>query len=109
MVVPPAPVRVSSQRPLVPSVACHCRDKGDNEMMLGAVHRSPVTCLTAEENPGKPQQGNLLMKGYATSHRLKWGLLSLNEVGRITQHWRKEKTRGKETKLLQARTISRPH
>ena len=26
-------------------------DKGDNEMTLGAVHRSPDICLTAEENP----------------------------------------------------------
>ena len=31
-------------------------DKGDNEMKLGAVHRSGIY-LTAEENPGKPQLG----------------------------------------------------
>ena len=51
VVVPPAPVRVSSQRPLAPSVASVmsvANDKGVNEMILGAVHRSPaivVTCL----------------------------------------------------------------
>ena len=34
-------------------------DKGDNEMILGAVHRSPGICLTAEENPRKPQLGDV--------------------------------------------------
>ena len=53
--VPPAPVRVPSQRPLARSVA---NDKGNNEMILGAVHRSPGICLTAEENPRKPQLGD---------------------------------------------------
>ena len=50
--VPPAPVRVPSQRPLAPSVASVtsvANDKGDNEMILGAVHRSPGICLTDEE------------------------------------------------------------
>ena len=64
--VPSAPVRVPSQRPLVPSVASVtsvANDKGDNEMILGAVHRSPGFCLTAEENPRKPQLGDRLMKG----------------------------------------------
>ena len=53
--VPPAPVRVRSQRPLAPSVASVASNKGDNEMILGAAHRSPGICLTAEENPRKPQ------------------------------------------------------
>ena len=42
--VPAAPVRVPSQRPLAPSVVSVtsvANDKDDNEMMLGAVHRSP--------------------------------------------------------------------
>ena len=50
--VPLAPVRVPSQRPLaqrVASVTSVANDKGDNEMILGAVHRSPGICLTAEE------------------------------------------------------------
>ena len=49
---PPAPVRVPSQRPLAPSVASDTsvpNDKGDNEMILGAVNRSPGICLTTEE------------------------------------------------------------
>ena len=53
MVEPPAPVPVPSQSPLAPSVASVmsvANDKGDNEMILGAVHISPGICLTAEEN-----------------------------------------------------------
>ena len=64
--VPPAPVRVLSQRPLAPSVASVtsvANDKGDNELILGTVHRSPGICFTAEENPRKPQLGDRLMKG----------------------------------------------
>ena len=59
--MPPAPVRVPSQRSLAPSVASVrsvANDKGDNEMILGAVHRSPGNCLTPEENPRKPQLGD---------------------------------------------------
>ena len=92
MVVPPAPVRVPSQRPLAPNVASVtlvANDKGDNEMILGAVHRSPGICLTAEENPRKAQVGDHLIRGCATSHRLKWGPFPPNEVGRIAQHVRK--------------------
>ena len=63
MDVPPAPVRVPSQRLLAPSVASVGIDKGDNEIILGAVHRSPGICLTAEENPRKPHLGDRLIKG----------------------------------------------
>ena len=55
--VPPAPVRVPSQRPLalsVASVTSIANDKGDNEMILGVVHRSPDICLIAEETLRKP-------------------------------------------------------
>ena len=48
VVVPPAPVRVPTQRPLAPNVASVtsvASDKGDNEMILGAVHRSPGISL----------------------------------------------------------------
>ena len=54
--VPPAPVRVPSQRSLAPSVASVtsvtsiANDKGDNEMIPGAVNRSPGIWLTTEEN-----------------------------------------------------------
>ena len=51
--VPPPPVRVPNQRPLAPSVTSVmsvANDKDDNEMILGAVNRSPDICLAAEEN-----------------------------------------------------------
>jgi hypothetical protein len=59
--VPPAPVWVPSQTPLVPSVMPVANDKGDNEMIPGAVDRSTGICLRAEENPRKPQLGDCLM------------------------------------------------
>ena len=62
----PAPVQVPSQRPLassVMSVTSVANDKGDNGMILGAVHRSPGICLTAEENPRKTQLVDSLKKG----------------------------------------------
>ena len=65
LAVPPVPVRVSCQRPLAPNVASVmwvAHYKGDNEMIAGVVHRSPGICLTAEENPGKSQLGNRLMR-----------------------------------------------
>ena len=33
-------------------------DKGDNDIIPEAVQTSPGICLTAEENPGKPQLGD---------------------------------------------------
>ena len=64
--VPPAPVRVPTQRPLAPSVASVTpfpNDKDVNDTIPGAVHRSPDIYLKAMENPGKPQLGDRLMKG----------------------------------------------
>ena len=52
--MPSASVRVPSQRPLAASVASVTsvvNDKGDNEMIVGAVHRSHGIYLKAEENP----------------------------------------------------------
>jgi hypothetical protein len=51
-------------------------DKGDNEMILEAVHRSPGICLTAEENPRKPQLGNYLMTGLYDQSSPQLGSLS---------------------------------
>ena len=62
MAVRPSPIRVPSQRPLSPSVA-NDKGKGNIEVILGAVHRSPGICLTAEENSRKPELGDHLMKG----------------------------------------------
>ena len=53
MAVPQAAVRVPSQRPLAPGVASVANDNGDNRMILGAVHRSPGICLTAEETSAR--------------------------------------------------------
>ena len=95
--VPPAPVRVSSQRPLTPSdalVTSVANDKGDNEMILGAVHRPTGICLTAEENSRKHQLRDEVEtsgrdEGVVRSQRLKWGPFPPDEVGRIVQHVRK--------------------
>ena len=61
--VPPAPVWVPRQRPLAPSFTSVTNDKGDNDMIPGTVHRFSGICLIVEENPGKPQLGNRLLKG----------------------------------------------
>ena len=52
---PSASVRVLSQRPLSRVSRLLANDKGDNEMIPGAVHRSPGIYLTVEESPGIPQ------------------------------------------------------
>ena len=57
---------VPNQRLIAPSVASVTsvtNDKGDNVMILGAVHRSPGICLTAEASPRKLQLGDSLIKG----------------------------------------------
>ena len=96
MAVPPAPVRVASQTPLAPSVASVtsvANDKGDNEMILGAVQRSHGIYLTAEENPRKPQLGDRLMKGLCDQLSPQMGPFPPNEIYSITQHVRKEEGR----------------
>ena len=75
----PAPVRVSSQRPLAPSfasVTSIANDKAGNETILGAVHSSPGICLTSEENPSKPQLGDCLMKGLCGQSSPQMGSIS---------------------------------
>ena len=52
MAVPAAPVQVPSQRPLASNVTSVTSVA--NDMIPGAVHRSPDIFLTSEENPGKP-------------------------------------------------------
>ena len=88
---PPAPVRVPRQRSLDPSVASVTSvvDKDDNETILGAVHRSSVICLTAEENSRKPKLGDRLMKGLCHQSSPQMGPFPSNEVGRIEQRARK--------------------
>jgi hypothetical protein len=60
----------------VASVTSVANEKGDNEMILGAVHRSPSIYLTAEENPRKPQLGDRLMKGLCGQSSPQMGSLS---------------------------------
>ena len=94
--MPPAPARVPSKRPLAPSVASVmsvANDKGDNEMILADMHRSPGICLTAEENTRKPQLGDRMMKGLCDQSSPKMGPFSPNEVARIAQHVRKGEKR----------------
>ena len=76
----PVSVRVPTQRPLslsVISVTLVANDKGDSEMMLGAVHRSPDICLMTEENPGKSQLGDHPMKGLCNLSSPQMGSLTL--------------------------------
>jgi hypothetical protein len=62
--------------PSVTSVMSVANDKDDNEMILGTVQRSPDICLTAEENPRKPQLGDRLMKGLCDKSSPQMGSLS---------------------------------
>ena len=55
-------------------------DKGDNEMIPGAVQRSPGICLTAEENPGNPQLGYRL-KGLCDQLSPQMGSLQVRSAG----------------------------
>ena len=89
--MPLAPVRVPGQRPLAPSfvsVTSVANDKGDYEMILGAVQRSPGFCLKGEANPRKPQLGDRLMKGLCDQSSPQMGPLPSIDVGRIAQHVR---------------------
>ena len=72
-------------------------DKGDDEMISGAAHRSPEICFMAGENPGKPWLKDRLMK--ATILRHKWGPFPPNKVGRIAHQVKEEEGRkeGKDT------------
>ena len=54
-------------------------DKGDNEIKLGAVHRSPGIYLTVEENSKKLQSGEHGMKAMLPD--LKWGLFTFINNG----------------------------
>ena len=48
-------------------------DKGDNELMLRFMHRYPGIYLMVQENPGKPQLGDRLMRAMGP-------LIASNEV-----------------------------
>ena len=67
-------------------------NKGDNEMISGAVLRPPGVYIIAEENPDKTSAMRPTIKD-VTNHLLKWGPLPPNEVGRVAQHTRKGEER----------------
>ena len=56
------------------------QDKGDNEIIPGAVDRFPDICLTAEKKPRKTPARRQSNEGFAASYRIKWGQLPPNEV-----------------------------
>ena len=59
--MPPARVRIRVKLNLHPASGqsrLSANDKGNNEMIPGAVQRSPGIYLTAERNSGKPQLGD---------------------------------------------------
>ena len=63
-------------------------DKGDNELKLVVVHRSPGICFTAR----RPSDD-----GSAMSHHLKCGPLCINDIGKIPHHIREgERERERE-------------
>ena len=79
MAVPPVPVQVPSHKPLAPSVTSVtsvANDKGDYEMIPGAVNRYPGIFLTAQENSGKPQLEDRLIKGICDQLSPQMGSLS---------------------------------
>ena len=86
--VPPVPVRDPSRRPLAPSVTSVANDKSDNEMIPGAVHRSPGICLTAKENLGKLQLGDLRMEALCDQSSPQMG--SLTSAQHVKREGRRE-------------------
>ena len=59
-------------------------DKDDNEM--NRWHCKDILAFTLWQRETQKSQLEYLMMMTAISHRLKWGLLPTNEVGRIAQH-----------------------
>ena len=79
-----------------PSVTSVANDKGDNEMIPGAVHRSPGICVTAEENPGISQLGDPLMKRLCDQSSPQTSSFPKNEADSTAQRVSRGKERQKE-------------
>ena len=93
--MPQEPVRVPGQRPLSPSVTSitlPASDKGDNEMIPGAVHRYPGIYLIAEENPVKHQLADHLMKASNGVRYLQMRLLGAHSTSGMEKEGNKERT-----------------
>ena len=74
--------------------------KCGNEMIPGVVLRSPGICLTAEENPGKPQVGDRLNKAVRpviTSNGIPY--LQMRSIGSYN-------TSGRDKEEMKERTAS---
>ena len=90
MAVPPAPVRVPSQRPLAPN-------QSRWSLMIRVIMKwSWGLCtdllefaLQLRKTPENLSFKSLGWRGCATSHRLKWGPFPPNKVGKMAQHVRK--------------------
>ena len=85
----------------LPQVSCQshlpANDKGDNEMIPGAVHRTPGIYLIAEENPGKSQLGDRRWR--LCDHCLTFCPLSPNDVIRSPSLLEKEKGRRRKGRI----------
>ena len=75
VVVPPAPVRVPSQRQFAPHQSHWSLMIGDKEMILGAVHRSSGIALQLRKPLENLSQETIWWRGCVTSHRLKWDVV----------------------------------
>ena len=60
--VSPAPVRVPSQWPLAQMSRLSAKDKDDNDIIPGAVHRFPGIYIIAEDNARKTSAKRSTMK-----------------------------------------------
>ena len=83
--MPPAPVWVPNQRQLA---RVSCQSANDNEVTPGAVYISIGIYLTVEKYSGKTRQET--DDGWTIYHRLKWGPMPPNYIGRIAQQGREE-------------------
>ena len=81
MAVPPAPVRVPSQRSLAPSVASVANDKGDNEMILGADEEAVRSVIASN---GVPLLQMRSVGSHSTSKREKEGNKEWTGLGQST-------------------------
>ena len=72
-------------------------DKCNNYVKSGAAHRSPGIYFEVEENPGKPQLGDRLMKVVRKNHRLnEIPYLQMTSAGSHSRSGR-ERKEGKES------------
>ena len=79
----------------------------DSDTIPGPVHRSPGIYLRAEENPGKPQLGDRLMKTVRTVISNGVPYFKEKSVGSHISRTEKERKEGRFKQLLQLVSINR--